>query len=142
VDGAYPVEAAEPVERDPIGARPVLWTRQPPAQLLPAHKRRLGRDPDYIGVAGQSDRGEHAAIPEPRDHDTLHHDDTLTYEEGHPLVNACSVVWSRLRDPCWPKTTMHYCTFEGFDSPSRHRFGPRDVSFIAKRIRHGPVAFA
>ena len=38
-------------------------------------------------------------------------------------MNACSAdVWTRLRDPCWPRTTAHCCTLAGFATARAARF--------------------
>src|SRR6195256_7094976 len=71
VHGAHSVKAAEPVERDPVGSRPVVRTGQPPTQLLPTYQRRFSRDSNDLGVAGQSDRREHSAVAQPGDDDAL-----------------------------------------------------------------------
>ena len=97
MDGAHPVQAAEPVERDPVGARPVLRARQPPAQFLAADQCRFGRDSDHLGVAGEPDRGEYTAVTQPRDDDALAiHTGLLerrtvtrsNTKEGHPITGA------------------------------------------------------
>ena len=97
VDGAHPVQAAEPVERDPVGARPVLRAGQPPAQFLAADQCRFGRDSDHLGVAGEPDRGEYTAVTQPRDDDALAiHTGLLerrtvtrsNTKEGHPVTGA------------------------------------------------------
>src|SRR5206468_8179874 len=82
VHGAHPVQPAELLEWNPVGASPVVRAGQPPAQFLAADQRRLRRDPYDLDVAGQPDCGEHAAIAETGNDDaTQIHAHTLTYEE-------------------------------------------------------------
>lgn len=82
VHGADPVEAAEPAERDPVVAGPVVGPCQPPAEFLAADQSRLGRDSDDVGVAGELDRGQHAGVAHPGDDDPLpRHARTSTVSE-------------------------------------------------------------
>ena len=71
LNGADPVQSAELLERDPVVPRPVLRPRQPHTQLLAADQCGFGGDPHDVGVAGQPDRGQDAAVAESGDDDPL-----------------------------------------------------------------------
>ena len=70
VDGPGSVQPPEPVERDPVVSLPFSGPCDASAQLLPTDQRRFRRDADDVDMAGQSDRGEDAAVAETCDHDS------------------------------------------------------------------------
>ena len=67
----YPVQTAEPVERNPVVAGPVVGAGEPDAELLTAHQRRFDRDSDDVGVPGQADRGQDAHVSQSGDDDAF-----------------------------------------------------------------------
>ena len=70
VDRADVVEAAVAVEADEVVALPVLGAGQPGAELLAADQRGLAGDADEVGVPGEMDRRQQAAVAEAGDDDT------------------------------------------------------------------------
>ena len=71
VHGPDPIEFTEPVEGDPVVARPVVGPGQSRAEFLTADQTRVERDTDDVEAARQTDRSEHAGIAESGDHHAL-----------------------------------------------------------------------
>lgn len=73
VHDPHRVQATEPPETDEVVPRPGVGPRDAHTEFLPADQAVLDRDADDVGVRGQSDGGEDAAVPQPRDDDALAH---------------------------------------------------------------------
>ena len=54
LNGPHPIQPAEPVERNPVVAGPVVGAGQPDAEFLAADQCRFDRDSDDVGVAGRA----------------------------------------------------------------------------------------
>ena len=87
LNGAHPIEAVKAVERNPVVPGPVLRPGNPPAQLLSADQTRLRRDAYDLGVLGEPDRRQYAAVPEPRN-DHAHPVTIMSATGIHPSPDA------------------------------------------------------
>lgn len=68
---SHPVQATEPVERNPVVAGPVVGSGEADAEFLTADQPGFHRDADDIRVRGQPNRGQQTHVTESRDDDAL-----------------------------------------------------------------------